>query len=539
MKNKIPCDTLNPRGEKNMQNSGIMLNEDPNHFYVSRMNVADEIDEAYLRSFIDQYQDTDVTDFLICANVPLSSFPSEVLMSFSDKYFVREELGQPVDYTGTFVKTAYKIWNEKGLDLFPIWIDQCNRNGIHPWISFRMNDAHCHYDIPNVLISQNYYDYFKDFSRVRHRRQFQYYDRCRDFAILEVRKEWIAYITETLERYRPYGIELDFQREFDCFQIGHEWAGIEIMTSFLKEVKETVINAEKRIGRPIKIAVRCHADPVYCMELGFDILKWAELQYIDMVIPSPRFRTTDNDMPIRLWKQMLQPYHVELAGAMEILVNQTPVGDTYEVQANTVSTALGTAANILSQGADKLYLFNYMDTADHMILDKSNIDSSADELITGETLYINSSSAYCRLLTTAGSLEKINKAFRRHIVTYQDKNPLWRDARAQLPCEVQSAEEPKFIKIATGFIPQTCSTVLKLGITGNVNPKSDLELYINSSEVRFLKEVSLEPPILTKSPVYSFEIPHTAIQQVFQVLEIFTKGKTITIDYVEIAVIPK
>ena len=192
------------------------------------------------------------------------------------------------------------------------------------------------------------------------------------------------------------------------------------------------------------------------MELGFDILKWAELQYIDMVIPSPRFRTTDNDMPIRLWKQMLQPYHVELAGAMEILVNQTPVGDTYEVQANTVSTALGTAANIVSQGADKLYLFNYMDTADHMILDKSNIDSSADELITGETLYINSSSAYCRLLTTAGSLEKINKAFRRHIVTYQDKNPLWRDTRAQLPCTVQSAEEPKFIKIATGFIPQTC-----------------------------------------------------------------------------------
>ena len=176
MKNKIPCDTLNPRGEKNMQNCGIMLNEDPNHFYVSRMNVVDEIDEAYLRSFIDQYQDTDVTDFLICANVPLSSFPSEVLMSFSDKYLVREELGQPVDYTGTFVKTAYKIWHEKGLDLFSIWIDQCNRNGIHPWISFRMNDAHCHYDIPNVLISQNYYDHFKDFSRVRHRRQFQYYD---------------------------------------------------------------------------------------------------------------------------------------------------------------------------------------------------------------------------------------------------------------------------------------------------------------------------------------------------------------------------
>lgn len=49
-----------------------------------------------------------------------------------------------------------------------------------------MNDCHCLFEGTNALVPPEIYDNFATRSRIRHRQQMGYYDRCRDFELEEV-----------------------------------------------------------------------------------------------------------------------------------------------------------------------------------------------------------------------------------------------------------------------------------------------------------------------------------------------------------------
>jgi len=519
--------------------NGIMLNEDSDHFLHTRADMIEQVDKAYLEKFIDQYADTDVTDFLICVYGQLVTYPSQYKTSYADKYHKTEELGQPVDYNkNKLITAAHILWEEKGLDINAIWMEECRKVGINPWLSYRMNDAHCHFDVPNFLTNDLFYEHMDDWARVRHRKGKGYYDRCRDFEIEGVRKEFLNCLRESLQRYDPYGIELDFQREFDCFQIGHEWSAQDTMTDLMKEVKTIVSSAEKMHGHNIKIAVRGHANPIFCLELGFDIVKWAELGLIDMYIPSPRWYSTDNDMPIALWKQILKPYGTELAGAIEINIASKAQFDGEKwlpATMQTVSTTLGTAANILSQGADKVYLFNYMDTPGQMCNEEENFNTDDETLKRPDMVTpFLAGRGYKKVLQTVGTLDKLNRSNRRHIVTYSDKDPIWRKDNIMFPKTVSDIF-PAFIRVATGDIPKTSHAILKLGLTKPYNEK-DMQVYVNSTLVKYLGTENVKEPVLTSSPIYSFEIPPEGIKPIIQIIEVQTFAEIFDIDYAEIEI---
>ncbi len=524
-----------------MPQKGIMINEDSDHFIHERMDIIEQVDRAYLEKFIDQYKNSDVTDFLMCIYGLLTAYPSAYKTSYADKYHKTEELGKPVDYKKGLTAAAHAIWEEKNLDMYAIWIEECRKIGIHPWLSYRMNDAHCHFEVPNALISDQFYEHLDDWARVRHREKRDHYDRCRDFEIEGVREEFLNCLQESLNRYDPYGIELDFQREFDCFRIGHEWTSKDLMTEFVGKIKSIVSKAEEKWGHKIKIASRCHANPVYCMELGFDILRWAELGLIDMYIPSPRWYTTDNDMPIALWKQLLKPYGVELAGAIEINIANKPQSDGVNwlpPVMQTVSTTLGSAANILSQGADKVYLFNYMDTTGQMCSEEENFNTNTETLKRPDkdTPFL-AGNGYKKILTTIGSLKKIGKEMRRHIVTYSDKNPLWHRTDIMFPSNV-SKSQAFFVRVATGCIPVTSRIVLKIGMTEPYD-ETNMDVFVNSTAVTFLRAEQAVEPVLTTCPIYAFEIPMEGVQSEVQIVEIAAKDFSFDVDYVEIQIIPK
>ena len=524
-----------------MTKKGIMINEDSDHFLHTRMDMIEQVDRLYLEKFIDQYNNTDVTDFLMCIYGMLTTYPSAYKTSYADKYYKTEEMGQTVDYKNGISRSAHILWEEKRLDMYAIWIEECRKIGINPWLSYRMNDAHCHFEVPNALTSDKFYEHLDDWARVRHRKKIGYYERCRDFEIEGVRKEFLDCLRESLNRYDPYGIELDFQREFDCFRIGHEWSAKDLMTEFIGEVKTVVQNAEEKWGHKIKIAVRCHPDPASCLELGFDIIRWSELGYIDMYIASPRWYATDNDMPITLWKQILKPYNVEVAGAMEINIANGSQFDGVSWLPpimQTVSTTLGTAANILSQGADKVYLFNYMDTPNQMCNEEKNFDTDEETLARTDikTPFL-AGNGYKRIVQTAGTLEKIQKFVRRHIVTYTDKNPLWRKGNIVLP-SVVSETFPFYVRIATGTVPENAKILLKAGIREKFEPEK-MEIYVNSSSLSYIEQEDAVAPVLTKSSIYVFEIPKEAIVSGMQVAEFIAWEGKFTVDYVEITIIPE
>lgn len=74
-----------------------------------------------------------------------------------------------------------------------------------------------------------------------------------------------------LDRYDVYGVEFDFQRELECFGIGREEIGRDVMTDFIGELRDVVSNYENKYGHKIKIALRGHQKPEYSYQMGFDI----------------------------------------------------------------------------------------------------------------------------------------------------------------------------------------------------------------------------------------------------------------------------
>ncbi|MBO5197495.1 MAG: hypothetical protein J6B85_03130 [Lachnospiraceae bacterium] len=538
-----------------MLKRGIIFNEDGDHFLNTRLktDMGREVDEETLLAFIDQYKNTDITDLFLCVSAMMSSFPSKEKTFYGDKYLVKEEMGKAVDYSGTVCEVAYHIWVENGLDMYGIWIRRCRENGIAPWLSFRLNDAHIQFDVPNFLVPKEYYEHFEENSRVRHRRQMQYFDRCRDFELPKVREEWLAHIEEALERYDVEGIELDLQRELWCFRIGRERAGAQVMTEFIGAVKALLKRYESRVGHRIQLAVRAHPNPVTCCEFGFDILEWAKRGYLDLYIAAPRWATSDNDMPIRLWKQMLEPYGVPVAGGAEILLGASPkpTGNPPKVMraVNTVETAFGTAANILEQGADKLYLFNYMSFEQEMITPQTRRDTKENDLFKPEGML--------HFLANAGDTERIAHVPRRYILTYTDTASLGHEKSAQLPRTLAGTAagmpgEPMFLRIAAGGIGETDEVTLNLGIEGvsegedGWNAGDALRVYVNSVPVPFLGTCEPTPPVLTRSRIYTFRIPKEANAGDVWIVEIHRESEygvrketPITIDYADICAVPK
>ena len=490
---------------------GIMLNEDCCHFLDSRSNIIENVDVDYLNAFIDQYANTGVSDFIMNISSTLSYVPSKTIEFAGDKYNVKEELGVPVDYTkDAFTRAVYHLWYEKGIDMYQVWIDRCRYNKIHPWLSFRMNNAEFLYgNEPHAHLSQYYYKHFYDYARVNYRTKFSGHDQCRDYGIEEFREYMLAYIEEMINRYDVFGIELDFLREHVCLKIGDEYEGRKILTGFVGRVKKIITDAEKKYKHPIKLLVRCPIEPRLAFEWGFDVVAWARQGLVDVIVPSPNWITTDNDAPLVLWNTILEPYNVEVVGCIERNINSNPEYFNtlvqrefgFYLQPNTLESFCGSVVATLSQIPGKLYLFNYMDAPE--------TDTKPKEI----TCPIRD---YSAVLNCVVDFEKTIRMPRKHIVSYNDTPLPWMKCNAVFPMEFGSKKALKAIRINTGIIPEDMACILELGMKSI----KDVEVFCNGVKLNFVSQKACTKPILTDNEVYCFGIPSNARKSQYQVIEI-------------------
>lgn len=190
--------------------------------------------------------------------------------------------------------------------------------------------------------------------------------------------------------------------------------------------------------------------------MGFDIGEMAKRGYIDVYIAAPRWSAADMDLPLTLWKQLLEPHGVEVVGGIDI--NVACKNDVYPVHISTLEKSCALASSILSQGAG-LYLFNYCDNN----LTLSDRKADGDDVL-------------------AGNIDALLKENRKCLVTPVDKGPVWRIHNAQLPLFVNETA-PGFIKVTTGKITDG-RVYLNLGISG---ASDRLEVYVNSTPAKFVK----------------------------------------------------
>ena len=483
----------------------IFFNEDPNHFVISRkMAGYEKITMEDARNFILQYKDTQITDFFVCLGASGAWYDSENNDNIIQNYkrWVRE--GQTDDSENNFVVSSVRLvkdfFEDYGTSVQAVFVDTLREIGINPWISIRMNDIHEAGEKESILHS-DFFRHHRDLNRVSHREPAGYYDYALDYMFSEVREHYLGVLKDALGHFDAYGIELDFMREIYSIGIGREYEGVAVINAFMRDAYALVKDAEAHWGHSIKVAVRLPDTPEKALRLGFDFFDWVDAGIIDCLIVTPRWSSTDNHMPIDLWKKILKGKDVILAAGQEILIrpyNRRGVTP----QCNTYETAIATACAHHFQGADAIYLFNYMDGADHT--DNGVTDDGRDL-----SLCMNRN-LYRKFLCTAGDYDLSAAAHRRHLVTYSDVEAVGVTSRKQLPVRLAGKREQptgfSALRIATGKILPSQKVSVILGFSGDEYQKEDIRVFMNAKPCRLVCEQAPFAQQFDDMRYYRFEV---------------------------------
>lgn len=500
---------------------GLIINLDADGMFGADLGTAADI-EAYARG----YEGSHVTDFMICVNNTNATYPSKVWTSLPEKYTQKTENGVAVDYTtNSTAKNAYTHFIVKKLDYIDILCDTFPEVGINPWLSFRMNDAHGHTDKTSVLLS-DFYHKNPQIRRVFHKGYAagnSYYYYCLDYTSELVRNNMLALINEALGRYDCYGIELDYQREIWLWYHGGEYNGIEILNDFMREVERVVAVYEEKYKHEIKIGVRVAPDIETNYDFGLDVLTWASEGIIDLVIPTSRYETADVTVPVSLWTSLMHPYGIEVAPCIEAQMN-TYGSDVTLKGGHSLALYNGMAAAFLSQGADKVALYNKYLTIPTTIQYKHKV-TTTDEMVDGTW-------RHWVLATTLGSYDKLMTLDRRVILTYNDTWQIWADAKAQLPqsCE---AGESVVIRIPVGDVAPGSTVTLKIGVSAQ-NISKRPTVYVNTYQASW-ESLEMCDEGYSNYQLLTYSVPAAALNSPYLTVEVVPQ-RTLDIDYAEVTI---
>lgn len=332
--------------------------------YVARNFGGDLTDlESKLRQWFDyHYKDCGISDILYCPSMSVRQKGVH-----PDVQFAGWE-------TNERKKFLHYIYTQTDIDPYQFWFAQCREYGIKPWLSFRMNDVH--YADGKVadrekieqfpendfffkaldngwMIGNERYPYWSVGATRGSRNWYQY---ALNFAIPEVRQHALEVIDSQLEWFDVDGIELDWQRQIWCFP-EDSIDNCKHMNELMEGVREIIAKYEKIYGHKIELLVKASRDIDESKYFGLDIRHYADMGWIDVVVPSCYWGSSDSDMPIEKWVTELAKCKnkVQVWAGLECHVT-----NAFETEKGwqSASTLAGFATQYLSQGADKIYLFN-------------------------------------------------------------------------------------------------------------------------------------------------------------------------------------
>jgi len=462
-------------------NGGVIVNIDINTVtfpFLKRALQEENISEATLYPFVDQYAGTQVTALAIDVLCQYSATPSKVWDDYDSRYNCKTENGFSVDYTDMF-EHYHQWYNVHGIDPHKVWFERCRQQNIEPWLSVRMNDNHGRIEDYYWLRSLFLYEAKAngwligkteaDKDRKELQGGFNHYD----YAVPQVRQKMLDYFAEQLDMYDVDGLELDFSREWVCFDYVNCPDKVEIMNDFIRETKKVVSAAEGKWGHKIKIIARLPMDMEQCLMYGFDVRTWDKEQLVDHICITTRYESCCNDMEIDKWKDALP--HTEMSAGMEVncLARNHAYGiGVYDPLQRTVrpkgsvDTINGMAAAYACQGADAIYLYNYYvnpycESVEHI--------AGKKDAILGKSLTLN-------LIRRIGSSDTVFSTRRRYIIMYQDYAPYGFERYCPLPVSV-AAGGSTTLSLPVGYVPEEDKAHFVIGMSKGT--PEDAEILVN------------------------------------------------------------
>jgi hypothetical protein len=495
---------------------GLALNEDNSHYFSSR--AGQQLDAAVVDRWVDQYASTQVRELIISVNSMRTSYASKVWDPVWRGYDPAGPDDQPLLASLTpegrtsarkWIHTAWQL-DHAGIDVYARWIARARKLGLSPWLSTRMNDLH-NVDDERSYMHSEFWRQNPQFRRVPYRGE-RWTDKALDFGRAEVREHHMALIRELAERYDFDGLELDWMRFGFHFRPGHEASGSDAITAFTRDVRLLLRQWERRRGHRILLGARVPSRPHTAVGLGMDGVRWAREGLVDMLVPCPFWATTEFDIPVEEWKRQLRGTNVILAPGLEVLARPYPQFSNPVL--NCVETVRGAAASLLDRGADRIYLFNYMDS---------------------ETAQADLEN-YGKLLREAGQLSTLAGKPRRHVLTYSDTWAPGEPVAANgLPAQAAEGRWHEF-RLAVGPAPASTAAAVTLGVRDAM--EEDLRGWGVRLNGELLTYSGLSKPAYTAPPdcpLHSWRVPAGVLQRGYNVVEVQTRSRG-AIHWVEIGV---
>jgi len=469
-----------------------------------------------VESWVDQYANTQIRELVLCVNSMRTSFSSKVWDPIWRGYDPEGPDDQPLlaslkpearKGARGWIHTAWRLAQD-GIDVYARWIARARKVGLSPWLSTRMNDIH-NVDDEKCYIHSEFWRQNPQLRRVPYRGD-RWSDKALDFGRGEVRDHHMLLIEELAERYDFDGLELDWMRFGFHFRPGHEAEGGDKITTFTREVRSLLRRWEKRRGHRILLGARVPSRPHTAVGLGLDGVRWAQEGLIDMLVPCPFWATIEFDIPIEEWKRQLQGAKVILAPGLEVLVR--PYLQYRGPIMNSLETVRGAASAMLDRGADRIYLFNYMDSQ----TSQGDVEN------------------YPVLLREAGELSTMTGKPRRHILTYSDT---WAPGEPVGTNGLPAAADPgrwHEFRLAVGPKPTSGNESVLLGIEkATAEDLRQWSVRLNGEPVTFAGERKPKQTVPALCPLFAWEAKPGTLHRGYNFVEVQARSKG-TIHWVEI-----
>lgn len=353
-------------------NMNIIINQDNDYFF--KLDPA-LMTEQGLRAQVAQYADFGISAVVFCTNGQRTSYRSRVLDAIWDP--VAD--GSLPD--ALWACNAKKLF-DSGIDPYHIWLDECRRNNISPWISLRMNDMHHTHPSLRYRGDRKWLEH-PEWTRTPERfrlppgQDWQYYqdlqvDLAWNYCHPGVQDLMLKLLAENVERYDADVYELDFSRTFYCMPEIFSVDDMKLLTGFIRACRQKIREYDQIRRKNSKLAVRMPWIPELALAWGYDIRTWAAEDLIDIVVASPYWRSFQYDFSQKHWADFVGE-NVDVIPAVDFWIAPGP---ELPLEKMTAEFLCGWCRNMESQGADSAYLFNFP----YWIQTPDNTESEAEKI---------------------------------------------------------------------------------------------------------------------------------------------------------------
>ncbi len=291
-------------------NYRVIYNYDSGPIFFQKEPVTPE----HVDQMVDEVADAGADVLLVCVNDQTTYFPSKAWQTIwdgyvdGDKSFFVDVPEERIPLREHMIQQAKRLADQ--CDYLERSMARCRQRGIAPGVSMRMNDMHGGGEGPKSHMRSRFYQDNPQF-HIKCVDSRGYSREALDYSHPQVRERAMSLVRELVENYDVEVLELDFMRfayYFDRFNIAEH---CEIITSFLREVRE-MISAS---GRKVTLIPRVASSPGAAMQLGFDVEAWAREGLVDGITVS-QFINSGWEMPLDEFRQLIGPDIGLYAGTM-------------------------------------------------------------------------------------------------------------------------------------------------------------------------------------------------------------------------------